>query len=757
MRLLPRFYKHRLITVGTLFQRRFPAPFPIRERNGGLTSNCPFLVTQWANRNLEVRSSRNDLAMKWHNDHNQYTQTDHYKPQLQHSRVNAYARICTDTDLLARKFMDNEAFQKAFNPIRGKYHIRKELRVENGPLQPLFASADALLEMLGGIGGDVKSRIQTPVMAIAIDEASCFFDTTALTHSGMARERDSDAVVPDRYIALNRVMSCLRHKAIWMIFASTQSQIKNLLPPAYIVSHQGGSGHSFRAFDAGVDLTSGLGGETKQLRCLKPFSLFPFDVRRQLQEPKDTKARRKEFYMPVQDYLQVAQIKRFGRPLWAAFDDIDALKTAAVKLLGGPGHDYNPSNKNHVFAVMAARVSLDVAIANPRAYSFSTDAVDGHLRVVTRIHIDPPTFETWSPSEPIVARAASELLCEKEKSNIWSLSLRTLHRELLFPGLLDPGPWGELAARYLMILAHDQLRFSSIDRIDQDNMFTVNHLLRSLLNSTHHHVLDHLDQDISESWMNFSHFVSTLSSVKEDEQAWIGCELLRRNAALQYGRYQRDYDQYFPSYAGDIASAIDPKKINHIFVQVKNQKGKSNPGRELGVHVVEASESIRQSSSRAAKEADISTSSTAPRNQKLVIWMDLGIQPAEYTVTLYRPRDDAQDSTWILQCIGASSQVYGCLESMNCQEAWKECFEIDSEHKVDPIEWADTDKLHVPLESPGETAKQTKQMHQYYQAEGVLHDGESENGGAEWRDPVNDTAQSTEMDWSQTNLPVFAL
>ena len=715
MRLLPHICKHRLIIVGTLF---FFKPFSLVERrNGGLTSNGPFLVAQWIDRNLEDLFSRTDLAAKWHKDHNQYTQTEHRKPQLQQGRIDAYARICTDTDILATRFAENKAFQEVFSPIDGKYQIRKQLRRENGPLQPLFASADSLLEKLGGIKGDVTSGIQTPIMAIAIDEASCFFGTKALIHDGMACERDSDAVVPDRYIALNRVMSCLRHKAIWMIFASTQSQIKNLLPPAHIISHEGDSGHSFRAFDEEDDATVRLGGETKRLKCLQPFSLFPFDVRRRLHEPKDTEAKREEFYVPVQDYLQVAHIKRFGRPLWAAFDDTDVLKLAAVKLLGGPDHEYDPSNRNHVFAVMATRVKLDVAIANPRAFSFSADAVDAHLRVVKRIHIDPPTFETRSPSEPIAARAASELLCKI--SNTWNSSLRTLHRELLSPGLLDAGPWGELAARYLMILAQDHLRFSPTDPIDSSKMFTVHRLLRSLLNSTHHHVLNHLDQGISESWMNFSHFVSTSSSVKKDEQPWIGFELLRRNAALQYARCQRDYDQYLPSYAGDVASVIDPEKIVHVFVQVKNQKEKSNPGKELGVQVVEASESIRESLPRTDKETGVSTSSTARRNPKLVIWMELGIQTAEHTVKLYRPQDKAQDPTWILQCIGASSHVYGCLESMECQEAWKECFEMDSRPKPDPIEWAETDSLPEPLESPGETVKQTRQVYQYYQAKDV--------------------------------------
>ena len=738
MHLLPHICKHCLIIVGK--------PFPAGRRHGALTSNGLFPVTQWIDRNLEGVSSRADLAMKWHNDHNQYTQTGHDEPELHQGRIDAYTRICSDAEMLAMKYAANEAFKGVFNPVTGIYDIGNLLREEKGPLQPLFTSADALLEKLRGIKGDVESRIQTPIMAIAIDEASCFFDTDALKHDGMARERDSDVVVPDRYIALNRIMSCLRHKSIWMILASTQSQIKNLLPPADMVRHHGGSGHSVRIHGRSDEEAVEVRRQSKQLKCLKPFSLFPFDVRRRLYEPQNTEAKRKEFYVPVQDYLQVAQIKILGRPLWAAYDDIDVLKVARVKLLGGSDPDYDPSNKNHVFAVMAARVSLDVAIASPRAYSFSTNAVDAHLRVVMRIHIDPPTFETQSLSEPVIARTASRLLCGK--SDIWNLSLKTLHHELLSPGLLDAGPWGELAARYLMILAQDHLRFRTTGAIDQNNMFTVHCLLRSLLNSTHHHVLDHLDQDISKSWMNFNHFVSTSSSGKEDKRQWVGCELLRRNAALQCARHQQDYDQYLPSYAGDISSAIDRKKIIHIFVQVKNRKKKSNPGKELGVQVVEASESIRESLPRAAKETGGSTYPTARRNRELVIWMDLGVQAAEHTVKLYRPQDKAQDLTWILHCIGASSPVYGCLESMKCQKAWKECFEIDSRHEVNTIDWADTDKLVAPLESYDETAKQAEQVHQYYEPGGDHDDGDSEKGGTNERAPVDDTTQTTEMDWS---------
>ena len=701
----------------TLFQPLFPAG----RRDGGLTRNGPFLVTQWINRNMEGFSSRTDLAMKWHNDHNQYIQTENRSPSCQQSRYDAYNRICSDTASLAKKLARDEAFQKVFDPVHGRYQIRKGLERENGPLQPLFTSADALLEKLGGIKGDINSGIQTPIMVIAIDEASCFFGELELNHNGMAHERDSGVVVPDRYIALNRVMSCLRHKAIWMIFASTQSQIIKLMPPVHMIYQQKGSTGSIRFIDPNIGRE--LEAETEKGKCLRPFSLFPLDIKRPLPElnnvdvrPKDFKAGRKDFearpkdfYVPVQDYLQVAQIKRFGRPLWTMYDDRIVLKFAEMKLLGGPRHDYDASNKNHVFAVMSARVNLDVAITNPRAILFSSDAVDGHLRVATRVRIDPPSFKTHSPSEPIVARAASGLLCSLEYA--WSWSLRTLHRELLSPGLIDAGPRGTLAARFLMILAQDSLRFSRPRRFDQNYMFTVNHLLRSLLTSTHHHVLNHLDQDISESWMNFSHFASTSSSMKEDEQRWIACELLRRNAAIHCAGYQQDYDQYLPSYAGNISSVIDPKKIVHIFVKVTKGKKKSNPGEELGVHDVEASESIWESSSRAAKETGASTSPTARRSRKLMIWMDLGIQSAEHTVKLYRPRDEAQDPTWVLQCIGASSHVYGCLKTMDCQKAWEQCFGMDSEDQFDSVDLGEMDSPYLGLDLSDKGLERMERMY----------------------------------------------
>ena len=128
--------------------------------------------------------------------------------------------------------------------------------------------------------------------------------------------------------------------------------------------------------------------------------------------------------------------------------------------------------------------------------------------------------------------------------------------------------------------------------------------------------------------------------------------------------------------------------------------------------------------------------------------MDLGVQAAEHTVKLYQPQDKAQDLTWILHCISASSSVYSCLESMNCQEAWKDCFEINSRHMVNTIDWADINKLDAPLGLYDKTAKQAEQVHQYYEPKGIPDDGDCAKGGTDKSSLVDDITQNTEMDWS---------
>ena len=77
------------------------------------------------------------------------------------------------------------------------------------------------------------------------------------------------------------------------------------------------------------------------------------------------------------------------------------------------------------------------------------------MRVVISIDHDTGVLNTITPSEPVLAKAAMEHLCENEN---WSNSIKTLTENLLDKGLIEKGLNGELYARLILVLAHDWLR-----------------------------------------------------------------------------------------------------------------------------------------------------------------------------------------------------------------------------------------------------------------------------------------------------------
>jgi hypothetical protein len=60
---------------------------------------------------------------------------------------------------------------------------------------------------------------------------------------------------------------------------------------------------------------------------------------------------------------------------------------------------------------------------------------------------DTGVLDTITPSEPVVAKAAIENLCEKDN---WSVSIRTLAEELLDNGLIEKGLKRELYSRFVL-------------------------------------------------------------------------------------------------------------------------------------------------------------------------------------------------------------------------------------------------------------------------------------------------------------------
>jgi hypothetical protein len=148
----------------------------------------------------------------------------------------------------------------------------------------------------------------------------------------------------------------------------------------------------------------------------------------------------------------------FGRRLWYAYiDDPEEMnRLAKVKLIGGVRKgSYQPHNQHHVFAALSFRLSLDACLHNSKAVPLIRTAINSHMRVVDSINQDIGTMDTFTPSEPILAKAAMEHLCSEMN---WSISINTLVRELLEKGLVEKGLKGELYARLVVILAHDWVR-----------------------------------------------------------------------------------------------------------------------------------------------------------------------------------------------------------------------------------------------------------------------------------------------------------
>jgi len=165
---------------------------------------------------------------------------------------------------------------------------------------------------------------------------------------------------------------------------------------------------------------------------------------------------------PLNTFSTPEHMAMFGRPLWAMYEkcSIDVIhKFAWVKIFNSDG-SYCPASKDHVFAAMAYRLSLDptMSIADSSAKSLARRAVCAHLRIVVQMDLTTGTFATTTPSEPIVTDSLAMLLCRRNKPGgptLWQESLDTLTSELLRPGNVGKGETGELYFRTLFNLILD--------------------------------------------------------------------------------------------------------------------------------------------------------------------------------------------------------------------------------------------------------------------------------------------------------------
>jgi hypothetical protein len=135
--------------------------------------------------------------------------------------------------------------------------------------------------------------------------------------------------------------------------------------------------------------------------------------------------------------------------------------------------------------------------------------------------VDPSLGIIYTPSEPILAKAAIRYLCGGKE---WALSLKKFNETLPNGGSVDKGPRGELFSRLILTLAHDSIigvnateervwgyRDYATDRSFNKAIptFTVHQFLNVLYSTSYHTAINAINENILQGRMNFLMFDST--------------------------------------------------------------------------------------------------------------------------------------------------------------------------------------------------------------------------------------------------------
>ena len=503
-----------------------------------------------------------------------------------------------------------------------------------------------------------------PLLVMVFDEASSLLELDG-----------SDEPDPGLYHALNRIISCLETLPMWFFFLSTESQVGILIPANDAERTGNFASKPSRRHANTMRSTRRATTEVSSLKRFPPFLGLQLDVedrRRML----DLDSRTEELQKKMNDFALPEHMAMFGRPLWFRYDPTAMNELAKVKLVGGQETPYDARNADHVFAALSFRLSLDVCLQNPRTLSLARTAVNSFMRVVISMDQETGVLDTVTPSEPVVAKAAMEYLCQGVN---WSDSIRTLTEELLDKGLIDKGLKGELYSRFISILAHDwlQKKASFPQSVPQlQATFTVQQFLTALYDESHHELVLRIPHEIREAWMNFNHFVPTDENLTPEVIPGLLHDLLRRRAALQLAHGQPTYDKVIPIYFGNPDEPFKESCCGVILVQDKNRDDATTPKTLFGetftkVNPKHGGQPIPKAANSKGPIRDGPYFVLSEmKNPILFLLFDLGIirKPKATAAPVQVSHTSGKNPViWAIHSRGHDRTIFGCLEHMLCR------------------------------------------------------------------------------------------
>jgi len=603
-----------------------------------------------------------------------------YRPK---KRIEFCQLVAERAKKIASKLVKKPSWRRVFGNREGSA-IRHELvRKEANHLKGLQEAVQKLLDNLNRFQ---RRKVRGPPLVVVFDEASSLLETdkSGRIHSG-------------RYIALNRIMSCLKESPIWFFIMSTAAQVGTILP----LNNAWGTGDFAEDPSLRFIIKS-----TVQLKRIPPFLALRLDIEDRDAMQNSTKIQN-ELHKSLSNFGELSHMAMFGRRLWFAYsnDPKEMNKVAKAKLIGGVQRgSYNPSDKNHVFAALSFRLSLDPCMHNSKTLPLIGTAVNSHMRVVISIDEEAGTMHTITPSEPIIAKAAMEYLCDGHN---WATSIDTLVRQLLEKGLVEKGLKGELYARLLLVLAHDCVRLGR-GQVDESNRepqesesisspkfmkpFTVKDFLEALYVTGCHEYINRVDPKILGARMNFTHFIPTHENLSPEVLPDLLSDLLRRSAALQLAPCQPTYDILLPIYFGEENEPLDPSKCGCVMIQVKNRDAATTPKAIFQEEFTTVDEERKASNvpanpSTSRKKAKVPIRNglkfvfNEMTNPILFLLFDLGIARtnraiAPHVEVSYSSNKKDSPRVWAIHSRGHDGNVFRCLKLMNCEESSKAFFTI---------------------------------------------------------------------------------
>ena len=171
-------------------------------------------VNEWVERYRSTGLTLEELAEKRHKEMAPLESISYNQDYRPEKRVLFCKAVAARAENIANSLMLTPHWRRIFNDIRSS-KIRQGLQENFGSLRGLSNAATKLISNLESFPRKNKSN---PLLVCVFDEAS-----------SLLSYKDSRIVEAGIYVALNRIISCLKEYSMWFFFLSTESKVEEIV------------------------------------------------------------------------------------------------------------------------------------------------------------------------------------------------------------------------------------------------------------------------------------------------------------------------------------------------------------------------------------------------------------------------------------------------------------------------------------------------------------------------------------------------